>query len=116
MRILSKEELLAKRQDTESGFPEDVVPVPALGGGVRVRGLSRKEFLHLNEGDDGFDFEDRAMAAGMLEPRLTVEEVAHLRTVSPGMELQDVFMKINELSGISKDAAKEAYKSAGGES
>ena len=116
MKILTKDEILAKRQDTESGFPEDVVLVAALGGGVRVRGLSRKEFLRLNESDDGYDFEDRALAAGMLEPRLSIEEVAQLRTISPGMELQDVFMKINELSGINKDAAKEAYKSAGEQS
>lgn len=106
MKILSKEELLANRN-----LPEAVVEIPELGGSVRVRGLSRKEFLHLNEGDDGYDFEDRALAAGMLEPQLTVEEVSHLRTISPGMELQDVFMKINELSGVGKDAAKEAYKS-----
>jgi len=105
MKILSKEELLANR-----GLPEDVVEIPGLGS-VRVRGLSRKEFLRLNEGDDGFDFEDRAMSAGMLEPKLTIEEVSQLRDLSPGMELQAVFMKINELSGVGKDAAKEAYKS-----
>jgi hypothetical protein len=106
MKILSKEELLANR-----GLPEDVVEVPELGGAVRVRGLSRKEFLRLNEGDDGYDFEDRALAAGMLEPKLTIEEVSQLRDLSPGMELQEVVMKINELSGVGKDAAKEAYKS-----
>lgn len=106
MKILSKEELLANR-----GLPEDVVEVPSLGGAVRVRGLSRKEFLRLNEGDDGFDFEDRAMSAGMIEPKLTIEEVSALRDISPGMELQAVFMRINELSGVGKDAAKEAYKS-----
>jgi hypothetical protein len=106
MKILSKEELLANR-----GLPEDVVEVPELGGAVRVRGLSRKEFLRLNEGDDGYDFEDRALAAGMLEPKLTIEEVSQLRDLSPGMELQEVVMKINELSGVGKDAAKAAYKS-----
>lgn len=111
MNILSKEELLANR-----GLPEDVIEIPELGGAVRVRGLSRKEFLRLNEGDDGFDFEDRALAAGMLEPKLTLEEVSHLRDISPGMELQKVFMRINELSGVGKEAAKAAYKSAGEQS
>lgn len=108
MKILSKEELLANRN-----LPEAVVEIPELGGSVRVRGLSRKEILDLNKDDDGYDIEDRLMAAGLLEPQLTIEEVAHLRAISPGMELQEVLLKINLLSGMSKESAKEAYKSLG---
>jgi hypothetical protein len=65
--IISKEALL------KSGLPEETVTVDGLGT-VRVRSLSRAEFLRVRQADaEGWEI--GLVAAGLVEPALTEDEV-----------------------------------------
>lgn len=91
-------------------LPEDEVEIPGLGT-VRVRALSRAEVVdELKAGDESVPFECRLVALAMVEPTLTVDEVAEWRRVSLPDEVEAVTRKINDLSGLTKESAKDAYK------
>lgn len=105
-----KARLLAPRCDTEHGFPEREVELPGLGT-VRVRGLSRAEHARASNTSNPSYAERRAIAAAMLDPVMTEDEVATWQRRSPAGELAPVVLAIMELSGAMPDAAKEAYKS-----
>lgn len=102
-------------QLTERELPEDDVEVPGLGW-VRVRGLSRAEFLTLREGIDPdkgnptLTAERRMVVIGMLIPKVTEAQVGKWMKKSNAVELDNVSNRISELSGIDLDAAKEAYR------
>lgn len=116
MEIVSKEALLARRFDTESGFEEDDVEVPGIGT-VRVRGLSRAEVILLQSTKGGpAVMEQRTVAMGMVDPVMTEDDVKHWQRISDGSELDPVTKRIGQLSGMMPGADKEAYKSAGDES
>lgn len=113
MTIVSKEALLAKRSDTETGFPEDLVPIEGLGE-VRVRGLSRFEVLHTQSvpdtGGRTAAVERRTVALGVVDPPMTEAEVGQWQKSSLSGELDAVTYKIGELSGMLEGSAKAAYK------
>lgn len=104
---MDKEKLLKRRLAT------DTVPVPGLGE-VTVRGLTRAEVNHIGKGADPLETERRALALGMVEPELTEDEVGVWQDNAPAMEIQPVLQRINELSGLTKQVQKEAYKSLRG--
>lgn len=107
--MLSKEELLAKRATTETGFPEDVVPIPGMGE-VRVRGLSRFEAMHVQGLPNAIKREIATIALVMLDPVMTEADVKEwMKSGRPG-EFEPISQKIQELSGMDKDAAKRAYE------
>jgi hypothetical protein len=93
-------------------LPEDDVEIPGVGT-VRVRGLSRHEMLVAGRQESrGVEAMERLMLHfAMVDPVLTEDEVARWQKCSPANELSPVVTRINELSGIGKDAQKEAYKS-----
>lgn len=107
---MDKAQLLASR------IGQDTIEIPGVGT-VTVRGLSRQEMLDAGDlADQGVAVMERAMlSAGMVDPQLTVDEVEQWQRVSPANEIQPIVQRINELSGVSKEAAKEAYKSLRGE-
>lgn len=115
MQIASKEALLARREQTESGFPEAEVEVPGLGV-VRVRGLSRAEVIYLQSAKGPAAVEQRTVALGLVEPTMTEDDVKQWQRVSVGGELNPVTERIGQLSGMMPGADKEAYKSVRGES
>lgn len=90
-------------------FPEADVPVPGRGT-VRIRSLSRRE-IHEMPRDDPGEAERHMVAAAMLDPKLTVDEVARWQEASGAGEISVVVEAIGKLSGLGDDAAKEAYKS-----
>ena len=73
--MLDKKALLAKR---DIGVEE--VELPALGGSVKVRGLSRAEALQVGVGVemDAAVLERKLLAMAMVEPALTEEESVEL--------------------------------------
>jgi hypothetical protein len=106
--IVSVETLLAV------GVPEDVAEIKGVGM-VKVRGLTRAELHLLTKKDGGNPKAETSdlfyFTHGLVEPRVTE---AQARAIFESMgfgALQPVIAKISELSGVSKDDQKAAYKS-----
>lgn len=110
MDRVTKDQLLARRVDTETGLPEEDVPVAGLGT-VRVRGLTRDEVVELRSVDDMREHECKTLACGLLDPKLSEAEVREWRKVAVAGELTPVVNRIMWLSGMAGGSAKEAYKS-----
>jgi hypothetical protein len=108
---VSVEALLAKRAQTDSGFPEDWVPIPGLGH-VHLRGLSRRETMYINKvaGGNGLKIEQITIARALLQPKMSEEDVAAWQAVAGPGELDAVTGKVMELSGKAPGAAKAVYK------
>lgn len=107
-------DLLARKEDNSPRVDTEEVPIPALGKSVLVRGLSRYEFLGVGKGvgeGDTAVVERRMIALAMLEPKMTIDEVATWQRSSAANEMTPVIKAINKLSGIGKTEEKEAYKS-----
>lgn len=110
---MDKSKLLAPSASTGSGFPEGEVEIPGKGT-VRVRGLSRWEVLRAERIDGGTLEKERfILSRAMLDPEMGEDDVAEWQKISGPMEINSVAMKINQISGLSSGAAKEAYKSPG---
>lgn len=91
-------------------LPEADVDVPGVGT-VRVRGLSRSEAMSLRASADNVEAVDRRMLfLGLVDPKLTEDEVSQWYAASPAGEIEPITIKISELSGMTEGAAKEAYK------
>ncbi len=98
------------------GVVKDEVEIPGKGM-VQVRGLTRDEVHQANRDPKGKDrssseVEVFLVVYGMVDPELDVNDVRAWFKAAPAGEVQVVVEKIMDLSGIGKDAAKEAYKSA----
>lgn len=93
----------------KSRLPEADVVLPGIGT-VRVRGLSRTEALHCRETTDLVTVERRMLALGLVDPVLTENEVKRWQESSPAGELEELTLRISELSGMTPGAAKEAYR------
>ena len=97
-------------------LPEADVDVPGIGT-VRVRGLTRTEAMSTTRGikseADATErralIERRMLAIGLVDPVLTEDEVRRWQDASPAGELEPVTDKINQLSGNTPTAEKEAY-------
>ncbi|ONI73078.1 hypothetical protein ALI144C_44825 [Actinosynnema sp. ALI-1.44] len=94
---------------TGSRLPEAVVTLPKVGD-VRVRGLSRAEVLALRQDPGDKDAERRYVAAAMVDPALTEDEVGQWQAIATGEEFQAVVEAIYDLSGFGREAEKSAYK------
>lgn len=104
--MIDKGLLLAAR------LPRRQITIAGVGD-ITIRALSRQEMLDLgaDKGQSPMVFERRELALALVDPKLTVDEVAEWQQTSPVGEIQEVMQAINELSGIGEDALKEAYKS-----
>lgn len=101
-----------KRQLLKPRLAETEIDVPGLGE-IRVRVLSRAEVIdHLLMVDRSVPgaFETRLLSLSLVDPTLTEKEVAQWRKAAPAEEIDDVVAKINELSALNDQAAKDAYK------
>lgn len=101
---------------TARRIPEDDVEILGVGT-IRVRGLSRWELLTAGrlESKGTIAMERAMLAFAMLDPQMTEDDIAAWQKNSQAGEIAPVIKKINELSGISREATKEAYKSVRGE-
>jgi hypothetical protein len=95
-------------------LPEGEVDIPGVGT-VRVRGLTRQEMLDSGQAaEQGTLVMEREMLSrALLDPEMSAEDVALWQENAPANEITPVVQKVNELSGITPDAAKAAYKSDG---
>lgn len=103
---VSKEQLLAAR------LPEEDIPIEGLGT-VRARALSRDDVVRKLQGVDRSvpgAFERRLLSLALVAPSLTEDEVEVWQQSSIAAELDTVINRINVMSGLAKDAAKEAWK------
>lgn len=98
---VSRDELFRARLN------EADVDVPGLGT-VRIRALSRGEALELRKLEDLEEIEQRIIAAAMVDPALTLEDVARWAACSPASELEIVSEAIARLSGLDKGAERAA--------
>lgn len=91
----------------------DEVPIEGAGS-VLVRGLSRHEMIEVFKLEDDRQRQDNlAVFFGMVEPAMTQDEVMAWRKAGANKEIEDVAKKINELSGVGKDAAKSGVSGDG---
>jgi len=103
---VTREQLLAGGR-----LPEDKVDIAGVGT-VTVRGLNRKEALAVREsGDDPSDQEPWIIHFGMVEPALSIDDAREWIKVAPAGELQELTVRIAELSGMAEGQAKDATKS-----
>ena len=109
MERVTKEQLFTSRLKSEQ------VEIEGLGT-VVVRGLSRWEMVEVNKAEDDRQRQDNlALSYGLVEPKLAEHEVMQWRKAGGVMEIETIARKINELSGIGKDAAKSGVPGDGDE-
>ena len=86
------------------------------GRRVRIRALSRAEVLRIQKlgKDNVVKLEAETVAAGLVAPRLTVEQASRWQAAdAAGGDIGNLMEAIRDLSGLSEGAAKAAYKSDG---
>jgi hypothetical protein len=97
-----------------AGVPEDTAEIRGVGM-VRVRGLTRAELHLLTKKDGGNPKSETSdlfyFTHGMVEPRVTEDQARRIFESIGFGALQPVIAKISQLSGVSKDDQKAAYKS-----
>lgn len=107
-----KTRLLAERVIDEANYGK--VEIEGVGT-VTVRGFTRAEMMIMEKrfpGQKDLAGQERlTLAWCMIDPVMTEDEVAQWQKVSPAMEINRVSMEINRLSGITRGADKEQYKS-----
>lgn len=105
-------EMLTVAQLTAAtAMPERVVEIPGKGS-VRVRALTRGEVLRFEQATNNNAYAERkAIAAALVEPRMTEDEVKAWQNRSVAGDIKVVANAIAELSGLSGRPDKEAYKS-----
>lgn len=97
--MLTREEILAKAVDQE------VVTLPS-GGQVKVRGLTRDEALEVQEAEGTAARDNVTIARGLVEPTLTVDEVAAWAQSAPAADSIEISRAIARLSGMTEGAGK----------
>lgn len=94
-------------------LPTGEVELPV--GTVRVRGLSRAEVMRLQACATRDDLEAETIAAGMVDPSLTVDQAHEWRQVGDNADVRAVSDAILSLSGLGEgdQTAKERRFRAG---
>lgn len=85
------------------------VDLPSGAGTVLVRGLTRQEAVEVQAGLEPTDVEQlevRGVARGLVEPRLTEDEVRLWRMQAPAADVHVVSAKISELSNLDPSGGK----------
>ena len=90
-------------------LPEDTVDVPGVGV-LRVRGLNRLEAMHVQAAKGPEETERRILALGMVDPKLTEDEVRQWQRASAAGEIEPVSTRIAQLSGMVAESPKRAYQ------
>jgi hypothetical protein len=94
------------------------VEIPGIGT-VIVRGLTRAEVVRQRKASDTtaldgarqLEIERQMVAAGLVDPVMTVDEVANWQKVDTSGQIELVSTRIAELSGLLTTSEKDAYKS-----
>jgi hypothetical protein len=101
---LTREDLLQERFGIETFELAGV-------GQVKIRSVSRALVMGMRGQDlPALDQERMIVSAAMVEPKMTEADVAAWQDASPAGELEPLTAAIMRLSGLTKDAPKEAVK------
>jgi hypothetical protein len=76
---------------------------------VRVRAMNRGELLYggkLNDSKGQLEMEAYILSSCLIDPEMSMEDVAAWQSSGGAMECQPAVLKIQQLSGVSKEAAK----------
>lgn len=91
------------------GLPTAEVPIPDVGT-VTVRALNRGELIEMGkraDRDGQAVAEQYMLSCALLDPAgMTMADVADWQASSVGMEMHDVVLKVNEMSGATKESLK----------
>lgn len=101
---------------TEVDLPEEDFPLARKNITLKLRGLSHGEALELQEysrkeGVTNAMYEQRMLSKALVYPQMKPKDVASWQNASPAGEIDDVMRVVMRLSGMSKEDAKNAYKS-----
>jgi hypothetical protein len=99
MANLTREQILARR------LGRDVVEI-GDGETVEVRGLNRHEAIAAGEIDDKTERDAYITATGMVDPKMTIEDVKTWGEQDAGGILERVSLRIGELSRMVEGAGK----------
>lgn len=103
--------MIDKETFLKARLPERTVDLPGVGE-IRVRGLSRAEAGLLRTFGENVDgAEVFVLAAGLVAPDLTEDEVRQWLTVVPAEEVETVSAAILGLSGLTGNPVGEAERS-----
>lgn len=107
MSALTREDLLKAR------FGIEPFEIEGLGT-VEIRSVSRELVLGLRsqEGLTPLERERILIAAAMVNPKMNEQDVADWQAASPAGEMEALTERVARLSGMTKDSAKDAVKSA----
>lgn len=100
MGNLTKEQILARK------LGRDVVELPDGSGTVEVRGLNRREALHVSSLDNPYDRDVFLVACGLVDPAMTEEEVKAWGDQDDTGTIEAVSLRIGELSRMVEGAGK----------
>lgn len=89
--------------------PEGSVELEGLGT-IKVRGLSRGEVFATQQAKGVEAMERRIVALGIVDPPMSESEVREWQKCSPAGEMESVVDKIRELSGLNREAEKQAMQ------
>lgn len=101
--------IVSKEAFMKGGLPEEVVPVEGLGN-VRIRSISRAEYMRVRTMDVDA-FETAVLAAGLLEPTLSEDEVRQWRESVMAQVSDNLLGEVLRISGLRKTAVEEAKQS-----
>lgn len=101
---ISKDALFTPR------LPEEEFEITGVGA-VRIRSLSRAEMLRIRGKELAVDeMERRLLAASLVAPKLTEDDVRKWQEASVAGELEPLTKAIMRLSGLEATAPKEAVQ------
>jgi hypothetical protein len=106
MPNLTREQILSRKTGVGTATLPD-------GSTVVIRALTRDEVLESQESDSLKDRDTFIIATGMVEPLMTIEDVAAWAATSPAGDLVAVSDAIGELSGLKQGAGKSGVPGPG---
>lgn len=81
---------------------------------VKVRGLTRAEFLWIGKGtEDAAEIEARLISKGLVAPAMTFKQVQAWQASSTSTVISEISDKLRELSGFGEGAAKRGVPADG---
>jgi len=104
---LTREQLLARKVGRA-----EPLDLPEGGGTVMVRGLTRAEALEMNDLKTVEERDNFIIATGLVEPKLSVEEVREWAAEASAGDTTAISMRIAELSGMAEGAGKSGVARA----
>jgi hypothetical protein len=97
---ITREQLLAERFGVRDYEIPDV-------GTVRVRPLTRSEALDVVGREmDKAEQEQLVLSQALIEPKMTMSDVAAWQSTSPAGEIQDLVQFVQQISGLAEGAPK----------